>query len=318
MKNRDFLQQEYFDALRDYLGCSNNAELVKRLIPVLGRSSSVLYSRLNGERKLSHSEGLRIGQQLGFWGRDFVEGKLQSGVSVRGSLDRPEEVVNEVHNVRISGDVLHYATTELPVFYVMGFPNLFAVKRHLWKYYTFGQEQGFLPPLEETPNNDITEIYQSVYQDYLGIPRSETWGESILDNLLSQIRYLVDMGALSPFEPIFEVLEGEVRELMQQLRIMVNHQEHPLQVYANRFHYASNFILREGAQQRAVYIPGKNMNFYRYDQAYVYQNHQHDWELQIGFMDQLMEVSKREQAQFFQRLNRRVRRELETIKSDNS
>ena len=72
-------------------------------------------------------------------------------------------------------------------------------------------------------------------------------------------------------------------------------------VYANHFHYASNFILREGTNERYSYVPAKNFGFYKYTGRNLYNNYLH-------------EANLREYNHFFRELQRRADRELDLMR----
>ena len=308
-------QTDYLAAIARHLNWRNRHQSAQQLAPVLNLSVNSVLDRLNGKTKLTYAEVVQIGAHFHVYPRDFVQGVYATEKKVYGTMQHSEEVSREVNGCRTSGDRLCYAATEIPVFYTLGFPTLASIKAHVWQNFEEARRTRRLPPFAVEPYRaaGLTERFRAVYEDYQHIPRQEIWSINMFDNPLSQIRYLVEMGALETDSATFSTLENEVTELLDQLEEMAYNDEHPLVVYPNRFHYASNFILRRGEVNRVAYVPGKNLSFYRYAAGQTYYNFADDWDTQLSFLLPLPEMDHRETVRFFRALRKRVRRELQDI-----
>lgn len=302
-------QGDFFQELRRRLGWRTRTEAAEQLAPLLGLSESGCFSRLNGRIKLRFDEIVRIGEHYGIYPADLLRAKEQRTLPYFGTLQRMHEVIDEVVRCRRQGHTLRYTATEIPVFYVLGFPALAAVKLHLWlslQQPTVGRRVQALQ-LDTYNSSGQLDALRQLSEDYRHIRRTEIWGESMLDNLLSQVRYLREIGAIQRNEPLYEQIQTEFMLLLDRLQSLVEQPDGPLVVHHNYFHYASNFILRSsGEEEHFVYLPGKNLSFYRLAGLGIVDAYLHEWDQQVRPLEPLAQVSRMEFQRFFRTLQRRM------------
>ena len=302
------------DRLRTCMKWRSRHEASQHLAPLLGISINSAFERLSGNTRLSYEEVVLIGDRYQVYPFDFGKNGIGE-TSVYGTMSFTGEVAKEVRACRDERHRLRYAATEIPVFYTLGYPVLSAVKTHVWLNFREARKTRRMPPLvlEDYEKSGRLDEFRAIHEAYIAIEREEIWGSSMLDNPLSQIRYLLQMRALRSDGELFARLRTEIETLITDLDDMVRRQEVSLRVYANYFHYASNFILREGVHERYSYIPAKNFGFYKYTGQGLYDNYLDDWNTQLSFLSDLSDLDARSYNAFFRELQLRADRELDLM-----
>ena len=299
-------QPEYFQLLLRRSGNRHLSEMVPTLGKLLKTSPAGIYKRARGHTALKFDELIALGRHFGVYpdhrttddGREVDTGFLD----VPGRL---EAVAREVQAIRQSGDEIRYGSTEIPVFYLFGYPALSMVKQQLWQHVPRREVRYEMPPFPtELPP---TKLLRSVYEDYRAIPRREIWGTGMLDNLLAQITYLQDTAALSVEHPLYETIFVELDQLLDELRHLGSQSEDGPIVYYNMFNYATNFILRVSSNRTQVYIPGRRAGFFRYTHSSVTLGFRQDWQDKAATLGRFSELSPRDRGHLFRNLRRRIR-----------
>lgn len=107
---------------------------------------------------------------------------------------------------------VYYNAKEIPIFYLLQFPELMAFKCHFWDYTFFADKP--LPPFN--PNSlSLTEksLGTEILAHYGKIPSDELWGKEMLNATLKQIVY---------FYEIEEIQQAQVLLLKQRLLDLVD------------------------------------------------------------------------------------------------
>jgi len=163
---------------------------------------------------------------------------------------------------------IRYATNEIPVFYYMLYPELTAFKMYLWS-------QSVWESIDKRQSGPdwITDLLQDqnfqtkrqlAFECFSNIPSEEYYPLNMLDNTLSQIRYMRETGSIT--SDFAHVISDQLLELTQWMKEAAEHGKkgvngQSLSLHYNEIIYTNNLILLTNEVQAMVFSTLDNPNY---------------------------------------------------------
>lgn len=257
--------------------------LARELAVVLNLSESAVYKKLKGGNQLSLEEAALLAQHFHISLDNFLlpkaavvpmafyplAGQVADPIDfLRGLLAQVEQAT------RLTGARLYYATTEIPVFHYLHFPELTAFKLFVWGRTTWGldEQNTEIRPEDMTGNKEMNRLRKQILAGYNRLPSIEFWPLHLLDNTIGQIQYFKEGKIFR--DPAFAPL------LFDQMSELLAHQQNmakravkylPKQapelnageflLYHNEIAHTNNTFLLRSQEASAVYSTFDNPNF---------------------------------------------------------
>ena len=309
------LQDRIFERIANQSTLGRGA-LIREISDVINCGRSATYDRMSGKTKLSIEELERLGSHYGIYLKDIM-----LDVNQHATPDTPlEELHRSLTLAARRQSMVHFATTEVPVFYLFQYPELAAVKTFIWKSFNWRAEGKAIPNFELGWWQREPEVRQlrSMWELYRRVPTQEIWCSVMLDNFLNQIQYLGQSGYLENHTDL-AAIEAALRDLVADLRtyiITARKQDHgKLNVRDNEFSTTNNFVLVDQPDRPVVYLTGIAMTIFRNEDPLLTRQLQRSWHQQVQHSQPLTNGSERDRHSFFTKLNERVDSAMERTRS---
>lgn len=274
MDTREMNEQAFMENWRHRLIAAADAsnENGQETAEFLGISKSAYYRRRRGDMPFSAYEYVLLSRRFGLdmlpnkeaIPRFGFEAPLEADVSfdeVRylSQLEassqlfaKPEEV-----NVLVS-------TTDIPVFYLFGEPDLAALKRYLFGL-AIDAKGARRFDLATARKNHAAFIGRTaiVSRAYRSTQREEAWGPSPLRSLTYQILLLVESSAIQIED--CRALFAAIARVIDRLEKSMNgdsKEEGPLKLWQNRLHATSSILQFTGPTANRLFVTFDNPNFF--------------------------------------------------------
>lgn len=259
------------------------------LADLLGLTKGSIYKKINGEVNFSIAETLQLAAHFNISIDAFLHQQSNKVI-----FDYP--VLNEESNepFRFLMGIYHdleklkkathfrilYATNEIPVFYYLFFPELTAFKSWVWhrttwktasSEFVFSENgQAWIQHLIE--NQKFQLLRKSLMHSVLTTPSLEFYPVHLLDNTISQIKLMYDLGEITPDfvhtlrEQIDQICHWWYRASLHGRKPLEQENNGsasgaPIQIYFNEIMYTNNVILAEADGVKQLYITIDNPNF---------------------------------------------------------
>lgn len=307
------LQTRFLQGLADREQWSRG-QLARELQETFGCSRSSVYNRLNGTTPLVMPELVAILEKYDYHYREATAG---------GQEDEPQSlsaqvgaIAQDLITAKQAGEHILFATTEIPVFYLFELPELCALKYYFWNRFRWENDRidkrfdlrqlMLLPQVQQLP---------ALWKLYADNHSSEIWTTNILDNVLMQIRYLVQNDYLKQVGDLL-LLQKVLSRFIDQLQAYTEagkKGQGTLAVFDNEFSSTNNFLLWKRESQSVAYLGGSNLGIYKsHDQQLVGRLFR-DWESQLRHCQPLTTSSERDRDRFFNTVRRKVEQALEGL-----
>lgn len=215
--DRDAFLTYFFQELERRL--PPNKSMVVMLEELLGLSKGNAYKRMRGEPPLTLAEVCLLAKtyqiSLDAWlFRDTGQVAMNFMPLLR-PVQSPVEFLRRIHYLlaqasKMPDMVVHYATTEMAGFQYLIFPELTAFKFHMWNRTTWElsayQQPKFSPKLY-LENTDLETARLAFWKLWNQTPTNEYWQLHMLENTLSQLRFMAYEGSFE--QPETASLIGE-------------------------------------------------------------------------------------------------------------
>ncbi|MBX3163428.1 MAG: hypothetical protein KF900_03030 [Bacteroidetes bacterium] len=267
------VQELFFAKLKQVMPA--NVSMAEELAELLNVSTDSAYRRIRGETEVTISEIFEITKKYAL-SVDNILGT--SGNNVSFTYTKLVDSANnfEIYLSRILGHLkflsqsgngkLVYVACEIPMFYSFFSKKLTAFKLFYWQRSVMN-----IPEYQEAkfewdilPKN-ITELAQSVYNEYMTIPSSEIWTVETVFTGLRQISFYFESGILTK-EQALELLT-EYRNMIEMVqknagnsRKNVSDKNETFWFYCSEVVVGTNCIYVTAGEARASYISFNSIN----------------------------------------------------------
>ena len=312
------------------------AEAVEVIAKSLQIGKDGVYRRIRGVTMLSPEELKTLCLQFKISADSLIYGETNTVFfNYNGFKDQLnsfddflQEILHRMEQTQQLPDCrLLYASSEIPIFHYMYFPELFSFKLYLWGRtiwnLDFLQEHPFHFDLIPYPTLRITEQILNIY-NYL--PSTEIWIFGIMEDTLNQIEFVSSIGQFKEAE-IAVILCDKLLELNEHMKQMaaLGHKFNPqigteadggsFQLYHNQLVYTSNTLLVQSKVGRFMFTAFANPNYLvTYEQRMC--RHTRDWlEQVIRQSSPLSTHSIKNREGFFAGLERKIQHTRQRIEA---
>lgn len=320
------LTQYIFEEIRRLLPAEKT--LARELAAVLNLGESAVYKKLKGGNQLSLEEAALLAQHFHISLDNFLLPQAaivpMAFYPLTGQVARPMDFLRRLlaqveQATRLPGARLYYATTEIPVFHYLHFPELTAFKLFIWGRTTWelDEQNTEIHPEDMTTDKEMNRLREQILDGYNRLTSIEFWPLHMLDNTIGQIHYFRE-------ERIFRdrsfssLLFGQIAELLAHQQNMAKRaaKHLPEQVpeidagefllYHNEIAHTNNTFLLRSQEASAVYSTFDNPNFLRStDPAFVAYT-QHWFDRLQKRCTLLTHGAERQRMRFFSLLEKRL------------
>ena len=308
------VQAQFLQGLADREHWSRG-QLARELQALFGCSRSSVYNRLKGATPLVLSELRQLASTYDYHFHHSV-GKEPITAEPPSLSAQVGAIAQDLMAAKQAGDRILFATTEIPVFYLFELPELCALKYYFWNRFRWENDRidkrfdlrqlMLLPQVQQLP---------ALWRLYADNHSKEIWTTNILDNVLMQIRYLVQNDYLKNVGDLLllqKVLSHFIDRL-QQYTERGKKGKGDLAVYDNEFSSTNNFLLWQREGQSVAYLGGSNLGIYKsFDKQLVGRLFK-DYDSQLRHCQPLSASSERDRDRFFNTVRKKVEQSLEGL-----
>ncbi len=279
MPENSELQSYIFESLKPYF--KNQAEVVSALKDLIHLTQDGVYRRLRGESYLTLDEIEKIAIKYKisldahvFRNTDIVSFQFNPFVKTIRTYD---DYMNELYNAvkplsQLKALKLKCAASELPLFYFLSSPQLFAFKmfvfaRSVWNFDNIKKEKFSISLISQKTQEKANAIWDT----YKVQNTIEMWDLNILDSTLNQIEHYFLTNVFLNRTDALELCDS-LLELITDLETMVsegkksraeNVPEDSFILYHNEIIHTNNTILIESDSHKIVYSTFVSPDFMR-------------------------------------------------------
>jgi len=274
MDTREVNEQAFMEDWRLRLieaadACNENGQETAEF---LGISKSAYYRRRRGDMPFSAYEYVLLSRRFGL---DMLPNKeaiprfgFEAPMEADATFDETRylsqlEASSQLFTSPMDTSVL-VSTTDIPIFYLFGEPDLAALKRYLFGLAidAKGARRFELDAARKTHAKFIHKT-ASVARAYEKTQREEAWGPSPLRSLTYQILLLVESSAiqLEDCRALFEAIKRVIDRLEKSLNGR-SEQEGSLKLWQNRLHATSSILQFTGPSANRLFVTFDNPNFF--------------------------------------------------------
>lgn len=267
------VQEQFFSKLKQILPA--NVGMAEELAEILDVSTDSAYRRIRGETELTISEIFEITKKYPL-SIDNILGTSGNNVSFTYTKLVDSATNFEIYLKRILGHLtllsqsgigkLAYVACEIPMFYSFYSKKLTAFKLFYWQRSVMN-----IPEYQDAKFDwnvlpkHITELAQSVYNEYMKIPSSEIWTVETVFTGLRQISFYFDSGIITK-EQALELLH-EYRSMIEMVqknaansRKNISDKNETFAFYCSEVVVGTNCIYVTAGEARASYISFNSIN----------------------------------------------------------
>ena len=293
----------------------SRGRLVAELQRVFGCSRSSVYNRLNGTTALVLPELLALSREFNYHYQDTI-GQQVAADEPQSLSAQVGAIAQDLIAAKQAGDQILFATTEIPVFYLFELPELCALKYYFWNRFGWENDRAdkrfdlrqlmLLPQVQQLP---------ALWKLYADNHSSEIWTTNILDNVLMQIRYLVQNDYLKNIGDLLLLQKVLLRFIdnLQQYTHVGKKVQGSLAVFDNEFSSTNNFLLWKRPSASVAYLGGSNLGIYKSHNPQLVGRLLRDWENQLRHCQPLTGSSERDRDRFFNTVRKKVEQALEGL-----
>ncbi|MFK8056555.1 MAG: hypothetical protein AB8F78_10580 [Saprospiraceae bacterium] len=238
----------------------------------LGISKSAYYRRRRGDMPFSAYEYVMLSRRFGLDMLPNKEAIPRFGFVAPMEADATFNETRYLSQLEASSQLFAkpedvsvlVSTTDIPIFYLFGEPDLAALKRYLFGLAidAKGARRFDLATARKTHGTFIGRT-ATVSRAYRSTQREEAWGPSPLRSLTYQILLLVEGSAIQREDclALFEAI-GRVIDRLEKSLNGGSEDEGPLKLWQNRLHATSSILQFTGPHANRLFVTFDNPNFF--------------------------------------------------------
>jgi len=280
MQDAHSLQQFIFDEIQHRL--DRKADRVEALSEILSLGKDAIYRRMRGDTVLTPDEITLLVRHFEISLDKFVFRNSNALIFTFSpftqTVKRFEDYFSDIHadlsSLRnTSGTRIYYASSEIPIFHYLLFPELIAFKLYVWgrSIWNFDYLQDYPFDFDIIPRHVLQQM-EVLLSGYRNIPSTELWSVSVMDNTLSQIEYHLNIGgfkkpadAIRLCDRLWEWTQHVERmaELGRKFSVGSKSESDGAEflLFHNEMIYTNNTILVQKPNEKTVYTTHTNPNF---------------------------------------------------------
>jgi hypothetical protein len=283
MKNAEWkkFQSDFLDSLSARTG---PVKLVDAIARATGKSNHAAYKKIRNDSMLGIDELIILARTYDLSIDQFL-GHRSAPVPFMSDAIRkmPEEPGDYLLNLQkhlsqlTNATGLSYLTLagEVPIFHMMPFHRLFALKLFAWNFTNWSIhrfEEKFEPDVY-LKNKELTQNIEKLAHTYYQFPGVEIWNIRMLDIIIDQIKYFVHIGAFRN-KIIVQEITSELFDLVDHLRKICTtgakrfetkeslHKSN-VKIYMNEIVYSNEISYVSSDQGEFAFIAADSPNYLR-------------------------------------------------------
>jgi len=274
MDDREMNEQAFMEDWRLRLIAAADAshENGQETADFLGISKSAYYRRRRGDMSFSAYEYVLLSRRFGLDMLPNKEAIPRFGFEAPMEADTSFDEVRYLTQLEASSRLFAkpedvsvlVSTTDIPIFYLFGEPDLAALKRYLFGLAidAKGARRFDLAAARKTHAAFIGRT-ATVSRAYRTTHREEAWGPSPLRSLTYQILLLVEGSAIQreDCQALFEAI-GRVIDRLEKSLSGETEEEGPLKLWQNRLHATSSILQFTSPHANRLFVTFDNPNFF--------------------------------------------------------
>ena len=320
------LQDQLLEVILSKYG--KRSEAVDALSELLTIGKDAVYRRLRGDTLLSPDElkllALKYNISLDAFLFDQKDTVFFTYLPFSQKLNDFSDYLNQIlSNLEYISTIpdakVYYASAEIPIFYYLLFPDLFAFKLYVWGStiwdFDYLRDKQFSLDLIPPEAFELAKKISGLYRD---VPSTELWSLNIVDFTLSQIEYHVISGGFKEETHALKLCD-QLLELCNHLQKMAtegakfNLQSNAedvkpgtFELYHNEMVYTNNTVMVISERVKQLFTAFINPNFLISTDTKVC-NYSEDWfKRMINKSERLSQQSAKTRAWFFNGLKKRI------------
>ncbi len=268
-----FDQKILFEQVKEKL--PSHSSLVHELAELLEVSTDSAYRRLRGQTKVSLEEAVFLARKFGLsLDAMFHHTKNSFPFMYRGvnyNIDSLENyyrnILMEFEKADMMGETkIYYATKDIPMFHIFGFPELAAFRLFFWKktIYDIQDYKARTFTLDEA-NTPLIQIGKQMMMKYVKIPSMEIWSEEIMSSTLNPVLYYYESGVIekrSVALRLLDLIDDFLNHTRKQAELggkFLPEQDGPtnpgnFEMYYNEVTLTNNTIILKSGDRKYAYL----------------------------------------------------------------
>jgi hypothetical protein len=281
-------QQQLFQLIKSKM--LPHVILEQEIAKVLKIDLMAAYALLRHQELLSLDHALHLAQHFG-----IALNQLQSDTPVQTPFhfigfdynvnnleDYFATILNEFNKVDLFGErKMIYVASELPLFGIFQFPELAAFKLFFWGKTVYNLAEFKNKRFEvDFLSNELLEIGENAWQQYLKFPSTEIWSSNIVNDILTQIYFFWKYRIFKTKRDAILICD-KVIELLNQVEMQarIGKKFHPLHqlpkeenfvMYYNDVSVSNNTILVQTQNRKLVFVSQNALNYLTTDNDIFY------------------------------------------------
>jgi len=274
MNTRELNEQAFMEDWRLRLIAASDAtqENGQETADFLGISKSAYYRRRRGDMPFSAYEYVLLSRRFGLDMLPNKEAIPRFGFEAPMEADSTFDETRYLSQLEASAKLFEdpnnvsvlVSTTDIPIFYLFGEPDLTALKRYLFglAIEAKGARRFDLAIARKTHATFIGRT-AAVSRAYRTTHREEAWGPSPLRSLTYQILLLVESSAISleDCQALFAAIARVIDRLEKSLT-EASPDEGPFKLWQNRLHATSSILQFTSPYANRLFVTFDNPNFF--------------------------------------------------------
>lgn len=267
----------FFDRLASRF--EKRGDMVQELAKTLNIGRDAIYRRLRGDTILSADELIFLARKYYISLDENVNETPQliypSAIQeINSELDYYQEFEQQCLMLTSITDVsIDHATPELPIYYDLFTPTLFAFKTYVYGLTTWNLKKWKkLPFKPDLIHPEVFEIAERLLDPIFKLPGRELWSVGILDITLRQVEHAVEVGRLNDLslaKKMFNEIEMTISHMEEMTRCgkrfvpgrQPQESDPDFRVYHNEMTNTNNVIIIKSSHYSAVFSTFINPNF---------------------------------------------------------
>lgn len=312
---------------------TSRQDLIEDISKVLHVGKDAVYRRLRGDTVLTTDELYVLSKhfnisldELVYGGTDrilFTFNDFESSIkNIDAYLISLLEKLKFLR--RLKNPFIHYASSEIPIFYYCLVPEVFFFKLFVWGRTLWDIEYLKTSKFALTLfNKSHKDLCSQILSEYAFLPSEELWSINLFDNTLYQIEYHAEGGYFDNYQESIDLC-NKMYLLVEHFRRMASQSvkikqigghpyETPFQLYHNEMIYTNNQILIKSETMDLMFSSFCNPNFIHSTEARMCDYTMEWFEKVRSKSTYLSGANEKSRNKFFDNIKRKIDKTIHNL-----
>lgn len=247
-----------------------NSSLIEAVALALEISYDAAHRRVSLKSKFSLSESIMLAKYYNLSLDRLFETTDANFITVEKTknISSEEELIIYLEESYTSltqilnqkGSKIIYSAKDIPLFYTISGDILSNFKMYVWlklldPKFTNKSFDEFVPSLSlSIAGKKLANLYNN-------LNTIEIWDITTINSTLKQIHYYFKAGQIRTEKALEICLE--LKQLLKDIALKLNHKEHPFLIYYNELHLMNNIVLVNTPNSHVLYVPFTLLSYYK-------------------------------------------------------